>query len=269
MKNLIQYSLFAAVLFSSIACEKDEPKNPTNEPSKGAFEIEFDNRAGNANLQLNTEDYIYTNVNGDDLRVTELKYYISGIELVRADGSVYQDPMSNDGSKGFYLIDEAKGEDNVVVLNDIPESAFTDLRFTIGVDGNQVEEGAQTGALDVTNNMFWNWNAGWIFVRFQGESPSSTEENNEVAFHIGGYQESGENPMLANNLKTVTIPLGYEVKVAEGRLPTAHINVDVMKLFSSPNVIDFSENALRHSPVSCVDLADNFPNAFVLDHIHE
>lgn len=268
MKLIHKSFLFLLASMAFFSCEK-EPEMTTPDPTFGTFQIEFDNRAGNSNLQLNTDDFIYLNANGDDLKVTEFKYYISAIELVAADGSVHQDKMSSDGSQGFYLIDEADPDNQIINLAEVPEGNYKELRFTIGVDGKQVEEGAQTGALDVTNNMFWNWNAGWIFVRFEGVSTSSTEENQEVIYHIGGYQDSADNPMLANNLMSVSLPLGYEVKVAEGRNPLAHINVDILKLFEAPNRIDFSVNSLRHSPVSCTELAENFPNAFVLDHIHE
>ncbi|MEO1713202.1 MAG: MbnP family protein [Bacteroidota bacterium] len=270
MKSLHIFFLFAAFVLAAVSCEK-EPEITTEEPTErfGTFEIEFDNRAGNANLQLGTSEFIYTNANGDDLKVNELKYFISAIELVQADGTVHKDEMSSDGSKGFYLIDEADIETSLVKLENVPEAKYEELRFTVGVDGTQVEEGAQTGALDVTNNMFWNWNAGWIFVRFEGASTSSTEVDQEVTYNIGGYQDSAENPMLADNLITVTIPLGYEVQVADGRNPHAHLYIDILKLFEGPNMIDFSENSIRHSPVSCQELAENFPSAFSLDHIHE
>jgi hypothetical protein len=188
--------------------------------------------------------------------------------LKREDGTYYEDPMSNDGSKGFYLIDEAVPGSEEIVLKDVPAGKYTEVTYTIGVDGSQITEGAQTGALDVANKMFWSWNSGWIFVKFEGTSPQSTEAGNILVYHTGGYKSDPANGNMANNIRTKTLAFGETATVQKGREATAHILFDVVKQFTSPNQIDFSTKAERHSPASCTVIADNYLNAFTFDHLH-
>ena len=253
--------LFILSLLIFMGCNDDEGE-VTLEP--GAFVLEFDNRAGTTNLQLNTE---YTNENGDPFNVTMLKYYISHIKLTDTEGNVFEDPTTDDGSKGYYLIDASEPESTEITLNDIPAGDYVKLEFTIGVDANRVSEGAQTGALDPVNEMFWSWNAGWIFYKFEGTSPHSTEDGNVVVYHVGGYKDEGQN--LRNNIKTKAMTFDGAVQVAANKKPQAHIVMDLLQVFKEPTTLDFSTNAQRHSPASCVEIADNYVDAFILDHIHE
>jgi hypothetical protein len=262
MKLINILFLFSFLLFA--ACSEDEGET-TLQP--GAFVIEFDNRVGTTNLQLNTTNTEYTNENGDPFNVTMLKYYISNIKLTDANGNVFEDPTTDDGSKGYYLVDAAAPESHEITLNDIPAGDYEKLEFTIGVDAERVSEGAQTGALDPVNEMFWSWNAGWIFYKFEGTSPNSTEEGNVVVYHIGGYKDEGQN--LRNNIKTKTLTFDGAVKVAADKKPQAHIVMDVLQVFKEPTMLDFSTNAQRHSPASCVEIANNYVDAFILDHVHE
>ena len=150
----------------------------------------------------------------------------------------------------------------------MPAGKYTEVTFTIGVDGSQINQGAQTGALDPANMMFWSWNSGWIFVAFEGTSPQSTETDDALVYHTGGYKSDPANANLVNNLRTKTLAFGETAQVEKGREATGHILFDVAKLFASPNQIDFSTNAVRHNPASCQTVADNYVNAFTFDHLH-
>lgn len=259
--TLLIAAFFSLSILSS--CSDDEVT-----PQAGEFTLEFDSRVGDANLQLNTANTLYSNAKGQTFNVTLFQYYISNIKLKREDGTYFEDPMSTDGSKGFYLIKESEPGSEEIVLKDVPAGKYTEVTFTIGVDGNQINQGAQTGALDPANMMFWSWNSGWIFVAFEGTSPQSTETGNALVYHTGGYKSDPANANLVNNLRTKTLSFGETAEVEKGREAAGHILFDVAKLFASPNQIDFSSNAARHSPASCQTVADNYVNAFTFDHLH-
>ena len=53
-------------------------------------------------------------------------------------------------------------------LADIPNGEYTKVNYTIGVDAARNTEGAQDGALDLVNGMFWSWNTGYIFMKMEG-----------------------------------------------------------------------------------------------------
>ncbi|UII20932.1 MbnP family protein [Fulvivirga ligni] len=256
------YILLLFPLF--IACGDDD--GGENNAASGEMVIEFDNRVAGTNLSLNTTDYPYMNSLDQSFKVTKLRYYISNFILHNADGTSFTMPLSEDGAEGYYLVDESQPASTEITLSDIPEGDYTGFTFTIGVDADRVKEGAQTGALDVTNNMFWGWNMGYIFMQFEGESPESTEDGQVLQYHMGGYKSDPDNPNLVDNIKMTT--LSGEFTIASNLKPQAHIVVDVKKFFDSPNVIDFSSNASRHSPAAAAEIAENYVNAFVLDHIH-
>ncbi|SDM78553.1 hypothetical protein SAMN05421823_1313 [Catalinimonas alkaloidigena] len=255
--------LFAGVF---TACDKkhDDPTEAT-----GQLILEFDNRVGTDNLTLHTTDQPYQNALGQSFNVSTLKYYISNIRLKTADGQVFEDAISADGAEGYYLIDEAKSDSRMVTLTDVPVGDYTELTFTLGVDANRVDQGAQTGALDVANNMFWSWNMGYVFLMMEGASAASPEDDGEIGYHVGGYKTDTSNPNLVDNLKEITLSFnGNPATVRENVRPEAHLYVDVLEFFKTPTTVDFSVNPHRHSPASCADIADNYVDAFSVNHIH-
>ena len=70
----------------------------------GKIVIEFDNRIGEEDLQLNTE---YINASGEKFAVSRLNYFISNIRLIKEDGTEFAVPQDS----SYFLIKE-----------DVPES---------------------------------------------------------------------------------------------------------------------------------------------------
>jgi len=257
----------AALLLSIVlpSCDNEE-----NQPSgSGTVTVKFDNRVGDTNLNLDTEDYPYSNDLGQEFKVSMLRYYISNVKLKRTDGTYYEDEVSDDGSKGYYLVDEANPESTELNLKNVPAGDYDELSFVIGVDASRVTEGVQTGALYPANDMFWSWNAGYIFVRFEGFSPVPTETNNGVIYHIGGYKSDPSNPGLVDNIRERKIAITEGLSVKKDANPMIHLKMDLLEFFKDPNAIDFSSNASRHSPAACTDIVENYVKAFTFDHIHE
>jgi len=260
------FSLFAiATTALFISCSDDDAT-----PGVGTLTLEFDNVVSTANLELNTSTNPYINSNGEEYRITWLSYYVSNIKLKREDGTVYEDEIKSDGSAGYYLVKEDETGSHEITLKDIPAGNYTEVTFTIGVDANQVDQGAQTGPLDPAKGLFWSWNSGYIFLAIEGVSPVSTETDNTFAYHVGGYKEDASNPNLVNNLKTLTLSFnGDFAPVRAEHEPQVHLLFDVDKFFNGSGAdISFSSNASRHSPKACQDVAGNIPAAFSVDHVH-
>lgn len=248
-----------------MGCSDDD-----SDPGIGTLALQFDNVVGTSNLQLNTSNTPYINGNSEEYKVTTLSYYISNIKLKREDGTVYVDEVKPDGTAGYYLIDELDAGSQEVILKNIPSGNYTEVTFTIGVDANQVNQGAQTGALDPVKAMFWNWNSGYVFVKIEGVSPASTETDNIFQYHVGGYKEDTNNANLVNNIKTLTLSFNGDLApVKASHEPEVHLLFDVEKFFDSTGAkVSFAANANRHSPKSCQDIAGNIPTAFIVDHVH-
>jgi hypothetical protein len=263
--NWLSYTIIC-FLFVLSSCKKDEVVSS----APGTLTLEFDNIVGDANLQLNIANTPYTNAKGEAFKLTWLTYYVSNIKVKKADGTLFIDPVKPDGSTGYYLIDEADADSQEVVLKNVPAGDYTEVTFTIGVDASQVNQGAQTGALDPAKGLFWSWNSGYIFFAVEGVSPVSTQTDNVFQYHVGGYKEDATSATAANNIKTFTLSFnGDKATVNSAHAPEVHMLMDVKKFFNGAGAsVSFATNASRHSPKACVDIAGNIAGAFTVDHIH-
>jgi hypothetical protein len=232
-----------------LGCKKD----PTTEPAlPGEVTLEFDHVVGANALSL--DDQEYTNANGDQFKVSRFKYYLSNLILKKADGTEYKLPES------YYLIDESVPSSKLVTIKNIPAGEYTNLTFTIGVDSTRNVSGAQTGALDPANGMFWSWNTGYVFVKLEGTSPQS--QNGGLVFHIGGFQKPN------NTIRTVSPTLGgQKLRIMAGKAPQVHLKVDVLKMFEGVNTIKFAELSTTMGGANSVKVADNYVEMFRVDHI--
>ncbi len=252
MKSLfIRYTL---ILFTSVslftACKKDPE---TEAITTGQVNLEFEHLVGNEALVLNPQQY--TNANGDQFQITTFKYYISNIVLTKADGTTYKQPES------YYLVDEDRPDSKLITLKDVPGGEYTGLTFTVGVDSVRNVSGAQTGALDPAQGMFWSWNTGYIFMKLEGYSPQS--EKGGLTFHIGGFKTPN------NTIRTLSPNLnGSKMLVAAGKAPQVHLKVDVLEMFQTPQIIKFADLSTSMGGPASVTVADNYRDMFRVDHIH-
>lgn len=281
----IQLSIFGLLLFTSIfSCKKDEIT-----ANAGAVELEFDNIAtlNNVVKQLSmvpagSTEYAYTNGMNQKYNISLLKYFVSAIELQGPNGESFKDEVSvsASGTKGYYLINEQDPASQVVTLKNVPAGKYNKVIFTVGVDSAGVSDGAVGGALDIaTSKMFWNWNSGYIAVKFEGQSEASNggvtgaetitaDNKNGMAFHVGGWKNIAGSAFVYNN-KKINLTFDTDAKVDDANTPQVHMLFDVSKLFSGVNKIDFSGNHNVHKPSDGVSIADNIESAFIFDHIHQ
>ncbi len=130
-------------------------------------------------------DQPLTSSAGQPLKVTFWRAYLSHFALVQADGTEVPVP-------GVVLADfEAGGAtQNVKVFaGDVPPGSYRGLRFDVGLprDLNHQDASGQSAPLGVDSGMFWAWNPGYIFSRFEGEATVNGQVR-PVALHMGEDQ---------------------------------------------------------------------------------
>ena len=282
MKSIIKlFTLLTLVTF--LSCDKDEPA------TTGSMEVEFDNIAIVNGIQQQltmatpgSTTYSYTNALGQKFNMNLLRYYISAIELEATDGKVYKDVLeaTATGTKGYYLIDESKPASQVIELANIPSGKYNKITFTVGVDSTGVLNGATGGALDpATSKMFWNWNSGYIALKFEGQSDASnggvsgaetiTADNAKgMAYHIGGWKNIPGTAFVYNN-KRISFDFDTDAIVDAKSSPHVHMTFDVLGLFNGHHKVDFTGNHNVHKPSDGVDIAHNMEESFNFDHIHQ
>lgn len=284
MNKIIISILLVGFTLITISCNDDDPS-----PEEfGVMEIEFDNIAlvNGVQRQLSlvtpgSDDFNYTNGIGQEFNINLLRYYITNIKLEGPNGELFEDQVEVDasGTKGIYLIDESDLTTGLITLGEVPSGDYNKITFTVGVEENGIQEGVAGGNLDpATCNMFWNWNSGYIAIKFEGQSPVSLGGTNGfetlegvedgILYHIGGWRDVDGTAFVYNN-KTLSFDFDVDAKVDQEQQPHIHMVFDILSLFSGDNMIDFTGNNNVHKPVDGTPAAQNIPGAFAFDHVHQ
>jgi hypothetical protein len=173
--------------------------------------------------------------------------------LNRKDGSFYF-------IDEYYLVseDEEKQSSKSIPLTSIPEGDYTSIEFILGVDSARNCSGAQSGALDPINAMFWTWNTGYIFLKLEGKSKFSKAPGTIFEYHIGGYKH------LENCIRKVKIPFNQSVKVGKNNSIKIQLKVDIAEILKNPTTIDFSNLPVVNNPLNATVIADNYTDIFQL-----
>ncbi|HEU4717278.1 MAG TPA: MbnP family protein [Bacteroidia bacterium] len=233
----------AAILFSFLLMGMG-PQKAVN----AGLDINIENRVGEKALVLDTVHY--KNSLGQDFTVTNFKYYLSNFSLKTGDGRTYNSP-------DYFLVKADDESTWKIRLRGIPPGKYESLSFLIGVDSLHNCSGAQSGALDPANGMFWAWNTGYIFLKFEGKAESSKSPGHIFEYHIGGYKAP------ANCIRKVTIDLSKMPVVAQaGKKSTMQLIAQAMEILVNPVAIDFSKlssvSDFHNSPM----IADNYADMF-------
>ncbi len=139
------------------------------------FNPQFDGH----NIILN--QYYYLNEN-DSLKFSQIKFYISGIELLNNDKVVWKEKNS------FHLIDLSNSNSLFTELKLPKKLLFQKIKFNLGIDSITNVSGLLGADLDPMKGMYWTWQSGYINCKIEGESNLCKTKKNEFAFHLGGYQ---------------------------------------------------------------------------------
>lgn len=261
MKNI---KLLALLSLSMLLWSCDNDEDMTSE-TMGSVTLNFDNVAGEEDVTLATEgstEYPYSNANDQAFNIQMMGYYISEIKLTGENIS-YEDELYADAetSKGYYHVQEDVSGSGVIKLNDVPSGSYTQVTFTLGIDGSTVQEGALGGVLNPENGAwFWNWNVGYIAFALEGSAADAGSDNQQIAFHIGGWGDP-------NNVKEITLDLPTALVVGDETSSMAHIKVDALKAFTGHMNVDFTSTYSVHSPAAGEHLAYNVAEAFHAHHV--
>lgn len=196
----------------------------------GTLKVIFKNLTNNKPVVL--YDSSYTNSFGESYQLNKLKYYVSNVTLLSG-FDVFR------FSEKYHLINQ-QIDSSLIFLSSTPIGEYQSFNFLLGVDSAANESGAQTGALDPLNDMFWTWQSGYVMLKMEGTSSQSKVINNKFEYHLGGYK--GINSVLG------TVRLPVPLHVMEGKTTTIVINADIDKLWNAITPIKITETALCNTP---------------------
>lgn len=251
MKTYLTFCvLFTCFLLAS--CVKDTKIEPLQPNQKDTTQLIIDFTAMANAEKLVSANKTYTNSSGDFFSVNMFNYYISNVKLTDEDGSVFTEPES------YHLIKHVEGKTSFTIKK-LPTGNYTQIEFLIGVDSIRNISGAQVGALDVANQMFWEWESGYIFFKLEGNYVSSSVTTEEgYAIHIGGFK--GEFKCL----QTVKLNLNTILNASKAKPSKIHINTIVDEIFKTPKHIGFDSYYGAIGDPMFKSISENYKDMFVV-----
>lgn len=218
-----------------------------SQPTVGAVTFALDNRVGTQPLAL--DGTAYTTPGGETFTVSTFKYYVSNIQLTKADGSTYAAPGE------YHLIDASKPTSTSFTVGNVPTGDYRGVSFVVGVDSTTTKADplALLGDLNPANAMYWAWATGHIFLKLEG-TVTSASPSKPLVCHIGGYRQ----PYSA--IVTAAPSLGGSLlPVRADRTPTVRLAADVLKLFNGPTTFALSTFPTTMMPsANSVKVAQNY-----------
>lgn len=245
--NAIILAFCLTGILAAASCRKSD-NDPAPAASAGKIKMEFLNKVGTEPLKMG--DAWYKNEKGDSFTVSTFNYYISNIRLNAVSGSSFAE------SESYHLLKQSDPSSLVFDLNGVPAAQYRSVTFTIGIDSTRNVSGAQSGALDPANGMFWSWHSGYIMLKLEGTSPVVTASGKMFMLHAGGF--SGVN----NVLRTITLEFLAPVTVNNNEVHI-HLEADVLEALRTPNTWDLSKNpVIMAAGPEAVKFADNYADMF-------
>lgn len=252
MKNLKKYLMLAAFSVAFVGCSDDDDSTPAPITSNNVT-LAFNNTFADQPIVLGTTTN--TSAAGQDHRFDELKYVISNIRLVKADGTEVPYNVDNLDS-GATIVNQAVPASLSYVLSSIPEGEYSQIKFGLGVrvELNDLDEFsfptfyAAAGANDT--QMMWDWGTGYRFTKIEGVYGA---DNDEMSIHTGStiqaidYYTPGDyipgDPSTytqgVDAYRDITLSLPNNAVVGDNA-PTITIKADFDKLLSGDDTITLS-----------------------------
>jgi len=218
MKRSIVFLCACTLIFSSC---REQTSPPTIADSQTtSLEIQMNYTFDNGTLEFGEQLF---NTGANMVSFSNIQYYISGLELRKADGS-----WQNIG--GHHLIQSTKTGPALITFNNIPKGQYDGIRFLIGVDSlsNHADPALWPNdhplSVLVGGVMHWSWNSGYIFIKVEGDYDDVGGARAGFSYHLG----RDDLKVRVEHLGT-TINLNSPLKVG--------FNFDLKSFFSNPNVL--------------------------------
>jgi hypothetical protein len=206
------------------------------------------------------KDSSYRNAFNEIFTVSKFRYYISNIRFSNSSNVQQQRDTDN-----CFLIDEADQRSKTISLQ-VPAGEYYSIQFLLGVDSIKNISGAQTGALDPLNDMFWTWNTGYVMAKLEGNAPVSKLPQRMIEYHIGGFR--GKYSVLQPVHLSATA--GKKIIVKNNKTVRIVIEADMMKWFSNKHTLKIADYPACTSPGAlALRFAENYAGMFSIQSIQQ
>lgn len=275
MRNFRTLVIATTAIAALSSCSKDNNTPQPAKPNSGQEEKPTPELQGNGKITLQFENYVgeekltlgadanaakaYTS-NGQTLKFSEVKYVITNIVLVKADGTkvAYH---TEDLDKGGFLINQENTASLSPILSEIPEGDYKGIEFGLGVKRELNNLSLQdkfpnfyrlTGSFKQAQIMHWEWANGYRFVKLEGWYSNATATNDTLSIHMGsafkGTKVVGEDKKVKeikdeylnvdrDAFRFISLDFPKTLSVKKGATAKVTIKADLDKLVNGTNKI--------------------------------
>ena len=258
MKTYKLITFISAVLLVLIfACKKSADTTPAttnNNQTPTTGSLYFHLHTDLDTNEVGSYGTVYVVTGGRKISVSKAQMYISNIQLVRADSSIYNVPNT--------ILLKVQEIEPCFVGN-VPPGTYTSVRFTVGLDSTTNLKTPTAADTALNNSGMW-FNTpvqpdGYIFVNFQGtiDTTVNANGNNLIPFMymIG----------TTANKRQVSMPYQSFV-VTAGQTQYVHMIIDYNKLFTGVNLLNGNNlmimTASGNSSNVAKTISNNIPSMF-------
>lgn len=249
MKNI--YKNFAFTLFVLMLIVSCTDNNPIMEEDEtGNVQIQYNITWGSSGGSFALDSVMIHPRTEEKMEFSQFRFYVSNIKFKNTEGEWWVQPES------YFIVNGSSKNLSKILIDSVPVGTYTEMEFTFGVDSLRNVSGAQTGALAITNDLFWSWSTGYIMMKAEGTANDSMD----FSYHLGGFY--GVN----NIVKSKQIIFTDALEVSEFSVPTLNLNANAARLWHTINGITERKNI--HMPGSfAVTAATDFVNGITFKNI--
>jgi hypothetical protein len=242
MKKVL-YSLSIIALVVSLNSCKKEDAGPSNQTLK----LHVHNVVGSDVLNYSNT---FTTSTGQRFTLSEFRYYVSGISLLKNDGTKL--PITGK----YFLVSPSVSDYD---LGSVPVGDYKGLEFSVGIDSaaNHSDPATYepTNPLAIqTPAIHWSWNSGYIFVKLEGKCDTTVGNNGaldqDLIYHLG----------LDASLRTVTLNTSFTVSKDNAKSLT--MVADLRKYLTGANFRTVNETHTFDNLPFATQLANNISSMF-------
>jgi len=277
MRNFRTLLIATTAIAALSSCSKDNNTPQPAKPNPGQEEKPTPELQGNGKITLQFENYVgnekltlvadanaakaYTS-NGQTLKFSEVKYVITNIVLVKADGTKVP-YHTEDLDKGGFLINQENTTSLTPILTELPEGDYKGIEFGLGVKKELNNLKLQdkfpnfynlTGKFSFESGkiMHWEWANGYRFVKLEGWYSNATATNDTLSIHMGsafkGTKVVGEDKKVKeikdeylnvdrDAFRFISLDFPKTLSVKKGATAKVTIKADLDKLVNGTNKI--------------------------------
>ncbi|MDY8135081.1 MbnP family protein [Aquimarina sp. 2201CG5-10] len=254
MKKIL---IIALTLVTVLSCKSDDDNNGAK---VGSLNLDFTNIIDNNPIELSRG--AYTNGSSETYTISELKYIISNIVLVKANGEEFKYPVAD----SYFLINEEVSTSKEVGLTDITSGEYTKIKFGFGVDQSNYPLNGVNNFIPTAeeSGMLWSWSAGYKFLKFEGTYSMVGVPNTNTPFllHVGSHGTT------LDNYKEITLDLPNTLSISANNTANITIKADVAKIFDSTNSHSLQDKSdIQVDPVNAPLIAENVSTMFSITNV--